>query len=59
MGSGAGPLPCRVIVAEYKLIPPQFGVVIMAGLESTLKVENGLVEPSPESYAREGTRETS
>jgi hypothetical protein len=36
------------------MIPAQSEGVVMAGLESTLEVENGLVEPSPEAYAHEG-----
>jgi hypothetical protein len=50
----AGPQPSRLVVASDQVIPAQCGGVVMARLESPLKVENGLVESNPEAHPPEG-----
>jgi hypothetical protein len=46
-----GPRPSTLVVASDRVIPSQSDGVVMAWLESSLGVENGLVEPSPEDHA--------
>jgi hypothetical protein len=51
---GAGPRPSSLIVDEDQVIPAQCKGTIMARLEILLRVENGLVEPSPQAHLPEG-----
>jgi hypothetical protein len=51
---GAEPQPSRLVVAKYQVIPAQCEGVVMAGLETPLGVESGLVELSPEADAPKG-----
>jgi hypothetical protein len=48
------PLTEEEVVANDQVIPAQCKRVVMAQLESPLRVENGLVEPSLEAHAPEG-----
>jgi hypothetical protein len=47
-------MPFILVVANDQVIAAQCAGVVMARLESPLEVENGLIEPLPEAYAREG-----
>jgi hypothetical protein len=49
-----GARPSSLVVAEDQVIPAQCEGLVMAGLESPLGVENGLVEPSLEAHMPEG-----
>jgi hypothetical protein len=46
---GAGPRPSNLVVAKDHVIPAQREGVVMARTRSPLGVENGLVEPNPQS----------
>jgi hypothetical protein len=51
---GAGPRPSGLVVAKDQVIPAQCEKVVMARMESPLRVENGLVEPNPQTHQPEG-----
>jgi hypothetical protein len=51
---GVGPRPSSLVVANDPLIPAQCDDVVMIRLESSLGVENVLVEPSPLAHLPEG-----
>jgi hypothetical protein len=51
---GMGPWHSSLVVANDLMIPAQCEVVVTAQLRSPVKVENGLVEPSPEAHPPEG-----
>jgi hypothetical protein len=46
---GAGPRPSSLVVAKDQVIPAQCEKIVMARMENLLRVENGLVEPNPQS----------
>jgi hypothetical protein len=45
--SGAGPRPSSLVVAKDQVILAQCEGIVMARLQSHLRVENGLIGPSP------------
>jgi hypothetical protein len=51
---GAGPRPSSLVVAKDHVIPAQCEGIVMARMESSLGVENGLVEPNPQDHPPEG-----
>jgi hypothetical protein len=51
---GAGHRPSSLVVAKDQVIPAHCEGLVMTTLESTLGVENGLVERSPETQAPKG-----
>jgi hypothetical protein len=51
---GAGPRPSSLVVAKNQVIPAQCEGILMARLESPLRVENDLVELSPQAHPSEG-----
>jgi hypothetical protein len=44
------PRPSSLVVTKDQVIPAQCEGIVMARLESPFRVENGLVEPSPEAH---------
>jgi hypothetical protein len=53
-GIAMDPLPSSLVVANDQVIPAQCEGVVMAWLESPLRVENCLVVPRPEAHLPEG-----
>jgi hypothetical protein len=53
-GKNMKPRPYRLIVANYELISVELGGVMMARLESSFGMENGLVEQRPEDHTSVG-----
>jgi hypothetical protein len=51
---GVEPWPSSLVVAKNQVIPTQCEGILMARLESSLGVENGLVEQSPQAHLPEG-----
>jgi hypothetical protein len=51
--TGAGPCPSSLVVVKDQVIPTQCEGVVMARLQSSLRVENGLVEPRPQAHPLE------
>jgi hypothetical protein len=54
----AGPRSSSLVEARDEVIPAQCEGVVMVRLENPLGVENGLMEPSPETSAPEGLYKT-
>jgi hypothetical protein len=51
---GEGPRPSNLVVAKDQVIPAQCEKIVMARMENPLGVENGLVEPNPQTHQPEG-----
>jgi hypothetical protein len=52
--TGAGPRPSSLVVAKAHVIPTWCDTIVMARLVNPLRVENGLVELSPQAHLPEG-----
>jgi hypothetical protein len=50
----AGPCPSSLVVAKDQVIPAQCEGIVIARMKSPLRVENGLVEPSPQAQPPKG-----
>jgi hypothetical protein len=51
---GDGPCPSSLVMAKDQIIPAQCEGIVMAKLDSPLRVESGLVEPSPQARPPQG-----